>query len=465
MMMSLLMNVLQGLMKVYCEMIDVFYKPKGLYRYCRGDDDCKSVDGRLNRVGNKSMYYMLDGYQQIVVIGSLDAAKTFYQSPQYKGIIRTYPYLGYVLEKLLVNSLGVHHGKDWLQMKKPLEKFFTTRSFRANYDMIVTNTEEWVNQTFKDNAICKVQDLSLDRLVIKIMSHIIYGSLTDDQTKELHELSILHNEMMGIMGTDMFLRFPIFYKYFPSENKARVDNFWQRWYSFNESIIPKDHEITLFQSMHSDPRYIENKIEFYQTLYEIMLFNLDIMIDAFANLIWNVASHPPAKDSLYEEMKKVLPGASMTLDDLSQLNYLQCVINECARLHPGIKLTFPETLPEEMLLNEMHLPKGTMISLDTEMINRDPSKWMDANQFRPERFQENPHLIYAYHRFGLSSRKCLGNVFADLILKIGLIQLLKRFDCVCVEDKAEVLTQLIQTIPNIANYQLINQIRFVERVD
>ena len=59
------------------------------------------------------------------------------------------------------------------------------------------------------------------------------------------------------------------------------------------------------------------------------------------------------------------------------------------------------------------------------MINRDPNRWSNPNEFNPLRFTKDNN--WKFHRFGIGPRKCLGNMFADYILKVGIISIISEF--------------------------------------
>ena len=273
---------------------------------------------------------------------------------------------------------------------------------------------------------------------------------------------MIHNKLMVIMGSDMLMRVPLIYNNYGTQERDLVDDFWNKWQEFNNNQRNIMRDDTLFSTMIEDNIYEGNYLVFYQTLYEIMLFNPDIMIDSFANLIWNITTNESVKIRLYGECKNI---DINDCDQIDELKYLPLVINESARLNPGIAITFAETITEDLVLNNQYLQAGTMISLDTQMINRDPNVWRNPHQFDPDRFDTgDASVFHSYHRFGLGPRKCLGNVFGDYILKIGIVALLQNFDLI-ISDKNNnnLVREQRNTIPNLCNYNMTNSIDFIRR--
>lgn len=413
------------------------------------------------------MYIMYDGTQEIYVINDYASARLYHTLK----IERTYKYLGFVFNKLLKGSIGAHTNKEWLMMKKPLSNFFNTESVRNHFGMITKNADKWIEEIYKienqekfdqkENESCNgiaLQDLGLDRLTIAILSNIIYGELSNLQLDELYSLSLLHNKMMIIMGTDMKLRCPIM-SILPSSNKNLVNEFWNRWCKFNDSLInnlQKTNSPSLLSTMIEHDIYSKNKLKLYHTLYEVMLFNLDIMIDSFANLVWTLATNNECQENILKEIKE------NDLDnffDINQLEYTDSVINESARLNPGIVITFAETTLNDTIINNVSIKKGTKISLNTRKINRDPTIWENPDKFNPTRF--NGQNKFQFHRFGIGPRKCMGNVYANYILKIGITKLIK---CYTFKQTEELIKEKRQTIPNLSNYNMLNKIIFTKRI-
>jgi len=75
-----------------------------------------------------------------------------------------------------------------------------------------------------------------------------------------------------------------------------------------------------------------------------------------------------------------------------ELPFLQAVIKEAGRLHPSIMYQLPRYAPPEgITIAEHFLPAGTELGVSTLTMNRDPTIFgVDAEEFRPERWMENP---------------------------------------------------------------------------
>ncbi|CAG9860683.1 unnamed protein product [Phyllotreta striolata] len=133
---------------------------------------------------------------------------------------------------------------------------------------------------------------------------------------------------------------------------------------------------------------------------------------------------------------------AISYEEILDMNYLDMVISECLRKWPsGLAVervctksyVIQPKLPDE---REVTLDVGTLITIPTFGIHRDPEYYPDPEVFDPERFnEENKRLIkpYTFFPFGLGPRNCIGSRFAILEAKVLLVHLLRRFEIVPTE--------------------------------
>jgi hypothetical protein len=234
---------------------------------------------------------------------------------------------------------------------------------------------------------------------------------------------------MKIMASDMVLR-TRFYKY--SNNAAIIDKFYAEWMTFNKQIpiINGSLNATILNAY-------DDYDSILHTLYEIYLFNIDIMINSVAAIIYQLASL-----------------SNPLLDDPI---YLDAVVHESARLNPGIAITFSERVVNTKFMFE----SGDIVSIDAHKLNRDPEIWDNPDVFRPDRFITNGQLndlIFKYHRFGLRERKCLGMNYGDTIIKLVIRQLFSKYhfwlsdECGINKSKATIINISEFKFPRCVNY-------------
>lgn len=141
-----------------------------------------------------------------------------------------------------------------------------------------------------------------------------------------------------------------------------------------------------------------------------------------AFLFHRLAHDKSIQDKLYAELQDI----HVTLESVDTLPYLNALINETLRVHAAIPGAEPRICPPETSFQGVSLPKGTIISAQPYTLHRDEAWGEDADEFRVERWFENPPMQY-FMPFGAGIRMCIGMHVAMGELKLATAQLLKKY--------------------------------------
>ncbi|XP_029144042.1 cytochrome P450 71D10-like [Arachis hypogaea] len=119
--------------------------------------------------------------------------------------------------------------------------------------------------------------------------------------------------------------------------------------------------------------------------------------------------------------------------ELHQLKYLKCIIKETLRLHPSVPLLVPRENKVPCQINGYQIPANSRIVINAWAIGRDPRYWVDAMDFKPERFVDNFSIDnrgtnFEFIPFGGGRRMCPGIAFATPNMELSLAQFLYHFD-------------------------------------
>ncbi|CAF4209047.1 unnamed protein product [Adineta steineri] len=145
-----------------------------------------------------------------------------------------------------------------------------------------------------------------------------------------------------------------------------------------------------------------------------------------------IASHPQVQQKLHEEMDRVFGDdldRPCTIEDLNELEYLECVIKESLRLYPSVPFIARE-VQEDFMYHGYKLLRGTTAVIFIYYIHRDPKHFPDPERFDPDRFLPENSIgrsPYAYVPFSAGSRNCIGQRFAMLEEKVILSSILRRY--------------------------------------
>jgi cytochrome P450 len=148
--------------------------------------------------------------------------------------------------------------------------------------------------------------------------------------------------------------------------------------------------------------------------------------NALSWTLFLLTQHPRVMAELCDELSARLRGGAPTLDDLSQLPLLDCVVKESLRLFPPAPLNHRITA-RDAELNEYRIPRGTEVLSSIYHTHRMPEFYPNPERFEPERWLGFDPGPYAYNPFSAGPRMCIGATFASFEIKVVLAILLQRF--------------------------------------
>ncbi|CAG2110432.1 unnamed protein product, partial [Medioppia subpectinata] len=156
---------------------------------------------------------------------------------------------------------------------------------------------------------------------------------------------------------------------------------------------------------------------------------------ALTHAIHYLSKHPDCQQILYEELRSC---DEFTYEKLSQLKYLNAVINETLRLAPSLTRIQRECVQDYKLGNTgITVPAGASVEIFPYAIHRDPDFWPNPNDFIPDRFLEPTHHPYAYIPFGGGPRVCIGQRFALQEMRMCMAKLIHHFEFIA-SNKAKI---------------------------
>lgn len=154
---------------------------------------------------------------------------------------------------------------------------------------------------------------------------------------------------------------------------------------------------------------------------------------------WVVGKNKAIQDRLRAEI--LATGiTNPSTDTVNSLPYLHAVILELLRLYPPVsQLINRVTTQTTVLGGEIPIPNHTWVGWNAFGVHTDPKIWgPDAREFVPERWGSDVKSIQSAVRskttqchfiaFNAHSRKCLGQGFAVLQMKILLFEMVRRLE-------------------------------------
>ncbi|XP_001604068.2 cytochrome P450 4C1 isoform X1 [Nasonia vitripennis] len=151
-------------------------------------------------------------------------------------------------------------------------------------------------------------------------------------------------------------------------------------------------------------------------------------------IIWTlfaIGNDPGVQARVHVELENMFGNCHErpTIQQLSQLKYLDRVIKEVLRLYPSLPM-ISRLLDRNSVIDNYFIPEKTLITIQVYQLHHDPEVWKNPEIFDPDRFlpeNSRERHPYAYLPFSNGSRNCIGQKYAILEIKIIVTKILRMW--------------------------------------
>ncbi|XP_045535826.1 cytochrome P450 9e2 [Papilio machaon] len=365
------------------------------------------------------------------------------------------------VEPLLGASLFLMKGDKWKDMRTTLSPAFTGSKMRLMMPFM-TEISESIVEYLKDHVS---EDLDVCDLMHRYTNDVIascaFGCQVNsvkDKENEFYRTGQSLFELSTLQRTKLILAM-----YFPSIAKSfGLKVFEEKDLSFFQNLVKDTMEYReknkierpdmiqlLIQAsngnLNSDEADIKTekiKREWSQQdlVAQVFIFFIAGFETSATTLILTIhelAVNPLVQEKLYAEIKTFHDTKGKLLyDNINELKYLDCVINETLRKwSPALIMDRVCTKPYELPPpreggKPTKLNPGDFVYNMVNSIHLDPKHYPEPDVYKPERFsEENKHEIkpFTFMPFGIGPRTCIGTRFAMLEIKVLLYNLILNF--------------------------------------
>ncbi|KAB8075064.1 cytochrome P450 [Aspergillus leporis] len=168
-----------------------------------------------------------------------------------------------------------------------------------------------------------------------------------------------------------------------------------------------------------------------EELTSISLTMLSGGLDTVTTLVaWSIgllANHPDIQDKAAKAIIEIYGPNQPMCDaaDDQKCAYVAALVRECLRYFTVLRLALPRTSIRDISYDGNVIPKGTVFFLNSWACNMDPEVWDDPEEFRPERWLEQPDAPML--TYGIGYRMCAGSLLANRELYLIFMRTINSF--------------------------------------
>ncbi|KAK4243558.1 cytochrome P450 [Corynascus novoguineensis] len=153
--------------------------------------------------------------------------------------------------------------------------------------------------------------------------------------------------------------------------------------------------------------------------------------------IFHLLEKPEILQKVKDELAAVVSDGRPipTFQQLDKLRYMDAVINETIRLHPGAMHRQVRVCPDDAIVYadkargvEYVVPPGTVYGISPLTSHMNGSVFQDPYEFVPERWIDNPEISKAFMGFSRGTRSCVGMTLARRELSAALATIFMKYD-------------------------------------
>ena len=325
------------------------------------------------------------------------------------------------VKMLLGNGLIVSDGDVWRRSRRMVQPAFGRQNIHRLVDVMVECSQRrdrhWSALAAKGeqcNITAETSDFALELILISIFGRdyderIVtegdnpFAFLSRDSTRDLSvvmKVRRLRELLMNIIN----------------DRRQRKDD---------ESF---DFLQMYLQAQDKDGNYFTDD-ELLDELMTLIVAGFETSANTLNWAWYLLAKYPDVEAKIIAEAKQHIPDVgAVTSDALMAMEYTQQVLEETLRLYPPVWL-FTRRAHEDDDLENFDVPPGTDIYLSPFILQRTEHYWPNPEQFDPDRFlaANSNKKDRPFFPFSLGPRRCVGEYFSFMEMKVHLGLLLPRF--------------------------------------
>ena len=339
------------------------------------------------------------------------------------------PFVGRAFRRVLGNGVFMAEGAAWKRQRRLVQPAFHAVRIRKYVDTMAAYTREMVSG-WAEGEVLPINS-AFNQLTMRIIAKTMYGVDLASQTAELGRLMQI---ILGVMEEQLG-QMVIWPMWVPTAQNRRQGQAMQEVRALLSQIVQERRAsgrdegdllsmLLMARDEAGEPMEDELLLDELITLFFAGHETTAVALTWVSHLL---TTHPEATTRLTDELAQTIGQRPITFADLAALPYLDAVIKETLRLYPPA-FGFGREVQESFAIGPIQFPRQAVLLFSSYVTHRDPTLYDHPDRFWPDRFlqEETRPDKYAYFPFGIGSRICLGNMFAQMEAAVILATLLQQ---------------------------------------
>jgi cytochrome P450 len=384
----------------------------------------------------------------VVLIGDAFISSEIYNNTAvFPKILKTQAYPNSLSTKLFGDNVVLSNGENWKKFRKCVNPGFKIQFDTTLFSNIVSELIQVIDSKLGNSVDMShyFRRLTMEVLGVGLMN-IKFNSILAENPEFNHHYNNVHqhsnlpifhifqglNNPKNPMLKSAYKSLRFLEKYFEAVLEEKREELK------NSDIEPKDILSLMLMSMEKDDKLTDKEIR-----DNIMIFvtaGHGTTALSLTAAMYFLCKYPEYQDQARREALAIFgkPGndkkVPISHEQLKRLPFIDSIIKESLRMYPPVAFLPPRVNKNEFSVNGIHIPKHSIILIETFHIQNSINYWQNPSEFNPYRFFENsnsaksPHPTTSWSPFGAGERMCSGLGFSMMEQRITLALLLLNYE-------------------------------------
>ncbi len=276
---------------------------------------------------------------------------------------------------------------------------------------------------------------SMQEITLEVIMQTVFGISDFERKAQLKDrlVNTLELVLSSVLRSTL-LFFPILQQDFPGspwrtflKNKRVINELLQAEIEERRNSSEKDDNniLSLLMLAEDEDGNSMSDEELQDQLMTLLVAGHETTATALTWAFYWLHYFPEMRDKLLAELETISDPSD--IKTLNQLPYLDAVCKETLRIYPVTIITSPRITKTTTKIGDYEYPPETFLAPSMYLLHQREDLYPNPKQFQPERFLEKKFNQYEFMPFGGGNRRCIGDAFAPMEIKVVLATVLKKY--------------------------------------